>query len=219
MNTAAIKGRSFYSWWPGWQGECCAIVAGGPSVKKMDLSVLKERIHVIAIKESVEKCPWAEVCYGCDAAWWLHRKGLPQFRGIKIFHGVGAANRWADLHRAEIVMGDDRMLVEHPLKLGNGGNSGFQALNLAVQFGATDIILIGYDCQSHGNDLHWYGRNTWLNASNPMQSNYNRWKKGFEIAKRDIDKMGVTVVNASAESELKCFRKTALSDIMREWGL
>jgi hypothetical protein len=185
----------------------------------MDLSILKDRIHVIAIKESIELCPWAEVCYGCDASWWLHRKGLPKFQGIKIFHGVAAANRWADLHRAEIVMSDDRMLVEHPLKLGNGGNSGLQALNLAIQFGVTDVILIGYDCKSDGNNLHWYGRNNWLNANNPMQSNYNRWKKGFEIAKRDIDKMGITVINASVDSDIKCFGKMQLADIMQRWGL
>lgn len=218
MNKAAQKGPESFSWWPDWRGECVAIVACGPSVKGLDLaSLLRDRIHVIAIKTSVDLCPWADVCYGCDAAWWVDRKGLPAFKGARIFHGV-QAKQFQGMHRVEIVMGSDNLLVEQPLKIGNGGNSGFQALNLAVQFGATDIVLVGYDCHGRG-DLHWYGRNKWLNASNPAASNFNRWRTGFEAARKDVDKLGVTVVNASVESEVQSFRKAPLPDVLMEWGL
>jgi hypothetical protein len=218
MNQAAELGPDKYPWWPDWRGECAAIVASGPSIKKLDLSILKDRIHVIAIKTNIDRCPWAEACYGCDAAWWIDRKGLPKYGGLKFFHGIMAKQCADDMHRVEIEMAKDVMLVEQPLKLGNGGNSGFQAINLAVQFGATDIILVGFDLHGHG-ELHWYGRNKWPNANNPSQSNFNRWRKGFEIAKSSLDKLRVNVVNTSMDSELKCFSKMSLADVMAEWGL
>ena len=217
MNPAFERGRALYSWWPDWRGECVAIVGGGPSIKGLDLSVLRDRIHVIAIKVAVDMMPWAEVCYGCDAAWWIDRKGLPKYQGLKLFHGV-QAKQFPNMHRVEIDMQKDVLLVDEPLKLGNGGNSGFQAINLAVQFGATDIILLGIDCHERGG-VHWYGRNTWLNANNPMGTNYNRWIKGFNAVTKGLHKMGVTVVNASTQSEVKMFPRRPLPEIMQEWGL
>lgn len=217
INKAAEAGPQQFKWWPDWRGESVAIVASGPSIKGMDLSVLKDRIHVIAIKVAVDICPWAEVCYGCDAPWWIDRKGLPKFSGIKIHHG-NAASRLPGMHRALIEMTRDNILVDEPMTIGNGGNSGFQALNLAVQFGATDIILLGIDCHERGG-VHWYGRNTWLNANNPMGTNYARWMKGFETAKQDLNKLGVTVINASMESAVKSFRKQTLAETLNEWGL
>jgi len=206
------------SWWPNWEGEAVAIVGSGPSIKNIDLSILKDRIHVIAIKTAVDLCPWAEVCYGCDAPWWIDQKGLPKFHGLKFFHGPQAANKWPDLIKVEIEISKDDMLIDQPLHIGNGGCSGFQAQNLAIQFGATDIILIGLDCNENGG-IHWYGRNKWPNASNPVQSNFNRWIKGFENAMPSVRRLGINIINASPESALKCFPKKPLTEIMEEWGL
>jgi hypothetical protein len=199
INKAFDLGKQRYPWWPDWKGQSVAIVGCGPSIKQTDLSVLQDRIHVLAIKEIVDKCPWAEVCYGCDAAWWLHRKGLP-------------------MHHVEIEISRDDILIEQPLHIGNGGCSGFQTINLVVQFGATDVILVGFDLHERGG-LHWYGRNKWPNANNPSQSNFNRWNKGFTSAKPALYSLGVNVVNASLDSQLSCFPKQSLSEVMKEWGL
>lgn len=218
--TKAFDLGSQYSWWPDWWGGCVAIVASGPSMKGFDASILKDRINVIAIKTSVDICPWADIVYGCDAPWWVDRKGLPNFKGLKLYHGVGVNHYdWKkDMHKVEIDLRVDDILVDEPLKIGNGGNSCFQATNLAIQFGATDIILIGFDCHDRGG-LHWYGRNTWLNANNPMQINFDRWKKGFEKAQPTLKKLGTTIINASMESDLQCFPKKPLQEAMRDWGL
>jgi hypothetical protein len=217
MTPATAAGLERFAWWPDWRGECVAIVAGGPSIKGTDLGALRDRIHVIAIKVAVDLCPWAEVCYGCDAAWWIDRKGLPKYHGIKLSHGH-AAKDYPGMHRVEIDMAKDSMLVNEPLKLGNGGNSGFQAINLAIQFGASDIILLGFDCHERGGN-HWYGRNKWLNANNPMGTNYNRWMRGFEAIKRELPQMGVTVVNASPQTAINSFPRMPLAEVMQDWGL
>ena len=218
MNAAYEEGLRKHSWWPDWRGECVAIVAGGPSIKGMDLSILKDRIHVVAIKVAVDLCPWAEVCYGCDAPWWMDRRGLPKFKGLKLAHGP-ATSEWAEIRRITIEIAKDEILLSKPLTVGNGGCSGFQALNLVAQFGATDIILIGYDLRDGREGPHWYGRNKWVNANNPMPSNYARWQKGFKAAAPTLKKAGVAVVNVSPGTELEAFPKADLKSTMEEWGL
>src|ERR1043166_9291751 len=216
INKAAELGPQRHAWWPDWRGECCAVVGSGHSIKSVNLGLLRERIHVVAIKSTVDLTPWAEVCYGCDAAWWLSRAVAPA--GSRIFHGSQASHKFPGMRGVEIEMGSDEMLVDYPLRIGNGGNSGFQALNLCIQFGAKDIILLGIDCHAR-QDLHWYGRNKWPNANNPMQSNFDRWKSGFETAKKGIARLGVDVVNCSPDSELKSFRRAPLEQTLEEWGL
>jgi hypothetical protein len=217
MIPATELGKRTFDWWPDWRNECAAIVGSGPSIKNLDLSCLRDRLHIIAIKQSLEKCPWAEIVYGCDAAWWLHKKGLPEFKGIKLAHGLNATSQYKEIHRVEIKMVDE-LLLEKPLLIGNGGNSGFQALNLLIQFGVKDIILIGFDLHDHGG-LHWYGRNTAPGMNNPAKSNFDRWKKGFFAIKNSIKALDIDVVNTSLTSELKEFRKQSLGDTLKEWGL
>ena len=61
------------------------VIATGQSAKTAKIEVLRGRLKIIAIKEAaVDLCPWADVAYGCDAPWWTHRKGLPDFKGLKI---------------------------------------------------------------------------------------------------------------------------------------
>lgn len=221
-NYAYALGREKYEWWPSWEGECVAIVASGPSLKQVNLDRLQNRIHVIAIKAAIDVVPFAEIVYGCDAPWWVDRKGLPTFKGLKFFHGITVANQYKDMHRVEIDMKTDAMLVDKPLTLGNGGNSGFQALNLAIQFGATSIILLGFDMRESSKDgsLHFYGRNKWAGSTNPLPSNFKRWHQGFAVARKSIEKIGgIEIVNCSPETALKEFRCAPLEQTIQEWGL
>lgn len=216
-NKAAELGPSQFPWWQDWRGECAAIVASGPSVKGMKLDVLRDRIHVIAIKENVNLLPWADVVYGCDAAWWLSRNGLPDFKGVRICHGPQASNKYKFINKINIE-NVDKLLTDQPAVIGSGGNSGFQALNLAVQFGATSIILIGFDM--HGNSgTHWYGRNKWPGANNPQDSNYMRWLKGLNAIAPELKRRQIEVVNATPNSAVACFRMKGLDETLCDWGL
>ena len=48
------------------------------------------------------------------------------------------------------------LLFQEPGVVGSGGNSGFQMINLAAQFGATGIALIGFDMRlGSGSALAW----------------------------------------------------------------
>jgi hypothetical protein len=56
----------------------------------------------------------------------------------------------------------DRVCMAQAGVIGSGGNSGFQALNLALQFGARRVILVGFDLNLAGG-VHWHGRTPRLN--------------------------------------------------------
>ena len=84
-----------------------------------------------------------------------------------------------------------------------GGNSGFQALNLAAQFGATKIILVGFDMRVD-RGVHWHGRHG-AGLNNPREANMVSWRSALNASGTVLARYGVTVINASAESTLTAF--------------
>jgi hypothetical protein len=204
--------------WPDWSGQAVAIIASGPSTKKAGVGLLKDRITTFAIKGNVELAPWSAAVYGCDFGWWNSVRGLPDFTGPKFAYADRACDRFhlTKIHIPKV--SEDRILTETTGTVGAGGNSGFQALNLAVQFGAKRLLLIGFDCHDRGG-VHWYGRNTAHGMGNPGDSNFRRWVPAFEAAASQLQDMGVEVVNASPDSAIKGFRKQSVAETLTEWGL
>lgn len=203
-------------WFPDWSGQPCAIIASGPSVKGQNIAALKGRMKVIAIKRNVELAPWADVVYGCDVAWWRAERGLPKYQGIKVcWRGNGLEDQ--TVKRIDIEKHADKLLTEKPGTVGSGGNSGFQALNLAVQFGVNRILLIGFDMDDRGGP-HWYGRNQWPMCSNPSHLNFRRWIKAFTGVAPDLSKLGITVWSTSRNGALKCFPFRTIDEALTEWA-
>ncbi len=199
-----------------------AIVASGPSVIKAEVAALKGAMTVLAIKRNVELAPWADAVYGCDQAWWRSVRGLPDFKGLKMAYAPRACDEYG-LTRVEIPviradLGGDVILTGEIGVVGAGGCSGFQALNLAVQFGARRIALLGFDCQDRSG-VHWYGRNTAQGMANPSMDNLRRWRAAFEAAVPTLEQLGVEVVNASRLSDIRGFRRASVAEVLQQWGL
>lgn len=187
-------------------------MASGPSAKSQKLDILRGRSRVVAIKQNVDLCPWADLVYGCDPAWWKFRKGLPEYAGLKVAW-EGANLDFPDIRTVEIAKApkgggySNTLQFDRTGLIGGGGNSGFQALNLAVQLGATTIVLVGFDMTDRGG-VHWYGRNHWERANNPTTDNFGRWIASLRSASHALKARGVRVINASPQSALDCFEKT-----------
>lgn len=163
-------------------------------------------------------CPWADVVYGCDGPWWKSRNGLPEFPGVKLAHDTAVCAKYPDVHKIEIVREQDKFLFDEPGVVGNGGNSGFQALNIALQFGARRVLLVGFDMHV-GSGVHWYGRNTWQGANNPQMSNLMHWRDVFEQQAPRLADRGIEVINASPDSALTCFRRVSFEQALEDWNL
>ena len=201
--------------WPDWSDRVVAVLATGHSVRLIDVSRLnRPGIATFAIKGSIEKAPWAEAVYGCDAPWWKHVRGLPDYRGLKLAYAPKACDQFG-CRKVGIEVQKDELLTDAVGVVGSGGNSGFQATNLAVQFGARRIVLIGFDCQGP----HWYGRNNWHGGNNPDVGSFRRWIAAWTRSAPVLKKLDVEVVNASPVSAITAFPKAGLAETLERWGV
>lgn len=161
--------------------------------------------------------------YGCDAAWWAYRRGLPDFKGLRVCWAGNRLDGFQAVRRVEIAAGKkgkksyaDEIVTDSIGKIGSGGNSGFQALNLAVQWGARRVILVGFD-MTDASGVHWYGRNNWTGANNPDQGNFRRWIEAFDRVAPKLAALGVEVINAAPNTALRCFPKRSIADALEGW--
>lgn len=204
--------------WPDWRGQDVAIVASGPSAKNAGVALLKGRMRVIAIKKNIELAPFADVVYGCDAPWWRSVRGLPDFKGLRLSYDEAVCSEFG-LQRVEIPdKHSNDLLLGEVGTVGAAGNSGFQALNLAVQFGAKRILLVGFEASVRSGD-HWYGRNNWNGANNPDDRLCERWRKAFDNAAGVLSEFGIEVINTAPFSQIKRFKRMTIEQALQTWRL
>lgn len=150
--------------------------------------------------------------YACDADWWRIHHGAPQFAGLKLAHDARACRQFPDVAQIHIERRVDRILTSERGVIGDGGNSGFQAINLAVQFGVRAIVLVGFDMRL---DLgaHWHGKHP-PGLNNPGAENLRRWRASIDAAAPELDRLGVKVFNASPISALEAFPKVSIFEAL-----
>ena len=86
-----------------------------------------------------------------------------------------------------------------------GGNSGYQAVNLAYLLGAKTIILLGFDMFG----THYFGdHDKSLNNGSP----YSQFIKAFETI--DPEKHGIEIINCSRQTAMECFPRTTLENVL-----
>lgn len=98
-----------------------------------------------------------------------------------------------------------------PGQVHTGLNSGYQAMGLAAMWGASRIILLGFDMQRTGGQTHWHGDHI---AGLPNLGHLNRWIEEMIVLGADLRRAGVKVFNATRVSALQCFPKVKLSDAL-----
>jgi hypothetical protein len=88
-----------------------------------------------------------------------------------------------------------------------GYNSGYQAIGLAALFGATRILLLGFDFANLGAQVHWHGNHP-TGLANGGQ--YPLWIAAMNRLAEDLQKSHIEVINCSRRSALKCFPRRAI---------
>jgi len=137
---------------------------------------------------------------------------------LKVCFSANGLHNYPNIRRVDISRREHRILMQPKGTIGNGGNSGFQALNLAVQFGAQRVLLIGFDMSLSGG-THWYGNNTWKGAGNPNDGSFRRWVEAFDNAASALKALGVEVINCSPVSAIKSFPRMPLEDSLETFDL
>lgn len=124
---------------------------------------------------------------------------MPGFAGTKWTQDVGAAARWA----LRLVPSRDAPgMSRDPAVIHRGGNSGYQAVNLAAHLGARRIVLLGFDMRVVNGRRHWFGDHP---GQLNMPSDYAQWVRRFETAAEELMDMGIEVINATPGSALPWF--------------
>lgn len=177
-----------------WKGETVICVASGPSLTEDDAGLAQESGYkIIAANNSWQRVPKCDVIYASDYAWW--KRYSPE---LSI-----PAERWTNTPKAAKDYGCQYF------KLASGLNSGLAAIHLAAWFGATRILLLGYDCQPTGGQLHWHGAH--VRCNNPNEISFKMWQRQYRMTPNHIRNR---VVNCSRETALKVFARASLEDAL-----
>lgn len=211
--------------YPHWLGSTVIVAATGPSLTEdVAAKCIASGLHTVAVNDAYLLFPNADILYACDAAWWDHHEGVPKFRGERwsshnpdpdskagskpIDDKLEAAKRWGlNLIRGEIRPGFsfDSHCIHY------GGNSGFQAINIAIHLGAARIILVGFNMRNgskptgrgRGSETiyHFFGphRGPKLRNNDPLT-----FVPQFNEAARRMNGR-VEIINCTPDSALRCF--------------
>ena len=106
------------------------VIATGPSLTDEQVNACRH-MPCVAVSNAYEKAPWAMALVSSDKRWWSHYK--PEFDGLKF--------------SVSVVPGVEKV------DLVSGSNSGLLGMEVAVQLGATSLVLLGFDM--HGS--HYFG--------------------------------------------------------------
>lgn len=140
--------------------------------------------------------PYSDYLYAMDRAWWKVniRQVVETFKGqlATIISGCFNAKCYSLPYR---------------------NNSGAGAIELAIQLGAENIILLGYDMQHTGGKKHWH-------ADHPKPlfnaGKIKDWPAEFEKIKRQYP--AVNILNCSRNTALTVFKRIALEDALNEFN-
>lgn len=189
---------------PRWQGQCVIVAATGPSLTPEVAEACRGDL-IIAVNDAYKLLPFADVLYACDAAWWDVHKGASGFPGEKwSSHRAGGNDKTQQQQRygLRLVAGDGKPFFStDPALIHYGGNSGFQAVNLAIHFGAARIVLVGFDMRDVKGKRHFFGDHP---KGLRTSTAYTSFIRSFENAAKKLAP-GVEIVNATPGSALKCF--------------
>lgn len=145
-----------------------------------------------------------------DVKWWRHHR--PPFSGFKFCLQSGA-----EAFGATVLVNTGVTGIETDSRgLRNGKNSGAAAINVAVLFGVSRVLLLGYDMgYDKGQPSHFFGDHPkGLRADSP----YLAFIEIFALMVEPLRALGVQVVNCSRQTRLTCFDRQPLRQALPDAG-
>ena len=184
----------------------CIVAATGPSLMPAVAAQCVGQ-HIVAVNDAYRLFlfPAADVLYACDPDWWEMHQGCSGFMGEKWSSHDPLNNNdkmaVAGRYGLRLVGGrDGEGFSLDPKAIHYGSNSGFQAINLALLFGARRILLVGFDMHSRSG-RHFFG-----DHPEPL-SNYMRFETLVPTFRRAAALLPPDrqIINCTPGSALDCF--------------
>lgn len=205
--------------WPDWSGETVAVVAGGRSAGVL-APALAGRCRIIVVNLAFRLLPGADALYAADSGFWHWYRDAHKFKGRKYAPDDQRADRYCPgiigikIPRDHQGRRIDNLVRKPTGSIGcGGGNGGFQAINLAAQFGAVRILLAGLDyCGSHWHEDHP------PQLHNPSDHQLKRWREILDGEAATLRSWGVEVINLSETSALRAYPHAQASSVFTDQG-
>lgn len=182
------------------EGQIGWILAGGASVKKLDLSLLKGR-RVIAINSAHLSYPDADILFYADQRWWTDIGSKEGFRGQVVTTSGGGPRDVKRFLKIDPAKG----IATDPNQLALSRTSVTGAINLLVHLGCRQIVLLGVDgkVSADGQRHHHGAAYPW-----PMvKACFDHHAAEFKAIAPSLVKAGVEVINANPDSAIDVWPK------------
>lgn len=190
-----------------WPGATAFIIAGGPSLKSVDLSALQGQ-KVIAINGSYQIAPFADFLIFSDFNWWDHYKDkLGSFAGRMVCCSRTPLDNRLLMVRRKVPPGLDQPNDCLPVQF----TTTTGAMVLAVKLGAKKLVLLGVDGRiDEDGSTHHY-------KINPFKLNDNwRIKQRGDLVKMvaPLKERRIEVVLATPSDYEDLWPRVELADLL-----
>lgn len=147
---------------------------------------------MIVSNTTFRMAPWADYLWGMDHDW------------HQAYGREAAATFTGKICAPHVIRGTEYYRI-------TAGNSGAGAILLAAELGATDILLLGYDCQHTGGAAHWHPDHpVGLGNAGTVQ----KWPAQFEEVRAKLPP-AVKVTNCTRQTALTVWPQRPLEDALR----
>lgn len=221
-----------------WEGATCFIVGGGPSLPKQFNvpeetinSVIEKRStpsvyspymealhdkHVIGVNNAYQIGSWLDVLFFGDCSWYLvHKQALAKWPGLKVTCCPRFEGKNKEKSEGIKFLKKDRRkgISKNSGTVCWNSNSGAAAISLAALFGATRIILLGFDMVMDENASHWHGSHG-RPGEKMRKPPFNRHLRGFPDIAADAKTLGIEIINCSPGSAIPDFTKKSIDEVL-----
>jgi hypothetical protein len=206
-----------------WDSLTAFVIGGGPSVVDLGhdrmIARLEGRHPVIAINNAYLLAPWADVLYWADNYWLCDNWRDVGKRHVGWYRITRQIPRLRDVSRKYVQAWIDCIKVIQCKPVGGisfdpsiiyGRNGGHHAINIAALFGASRIVLIGFDMHARARKQNWHD----LHSRPARTDGYQGWIDDMNQAASDLRGAGIHVLNANRNSALRCFDFVDLADVI-----
>lgn len=171
--------------------------------------------RVLAVNDAYRLFPWAEVLYGCDARWWSTVQGASECTGEKWISTD--RNRWQSVDSVayqfglKVIQGRGLPFFStDPRFIHYGYNSGYQAINLALLFGAAPLVLVGFDYRKVEGRSHFFG-----DHQKPLANttNFAIWLECLDVASKKLPPY-IQIINCTPDSAIESFPRGNLKEVL-----
>lgn len=181
-----------------WDGGVCFVLCSGESIGPQAETIKKLRGRFIAVKHGVFLRPDADVLFlACDGPYALWAPLLRAFNGT---HKVARSKTYQEFEEAgvkRVTRAKDHTTLCELRDHVSGRDLGTSAINLAYHFGATEIVMLGYDM--HGGHYCQHP------LQYPPQSHFRNHVEFLHELNTDASNKGVRIVNCSPGSKVTAF--------------